>query len=139
MPKMEKDAIVTPGDDYSSSGGGASENVHQQWVMRSINDLKDDLRALSVKADTMSELFRQQSVSLERISASLDGLNVSIKSQNEKLEKLDSSLKDFKSDFSSLKNKFLGGLGVLTVIIGGVSWLFGHRLLIILDAVSKLH
>jgi len=139
MRANDRDAIVTPSDDTVSSGGGVTESVHQQWVMRSINDLREDFRESTRRVDQMHEKITQQSIAFERMTRSLESIESILREQSGKFDKIDTSVRDMEKTISNVKNRVLGGLSVFACFAGLITYFFGEKLSVIAKAVIALH
>jgi len=139
MLPNDKNAIVTPSDDTASSGGGVNDTTHQQWVMRSINDLREDLRESSRRVDHMHDKISDQSSSFERMAGSLERIELLLKDQSGKLDKIEGSVKDIDGTFNKIKERAIGAALVIGLVGSGVAYFFGERLSEILKAVMTLH
>lgn len=138
-PDEDRNAIVTPSGDDTASGGGASDRLHQQWVMRSINELRDDMKESTRRIDNMHDKVSDQSNSFERMVGSLDRIELILRDQTKKTDDIDSSIKGLSSTISKAKDRIIGGIAVLAVVGGAIAYLFGEKLTVIAKAVMNLH
>ncbi|MFD3231611.1 DUF1515 family protein [Rahnella aceris] len=132
MHPNDKNATVTPRDDKVSSDGGVNETTHQQWVMRSLNDLKDDLRESSRRVDHMHDKISDQSSTFERMAGALERVEQLLRDQSGKMDKIDTT-------FTKIKERIIGAAVVLGLVGAAIAYLFGQRLTEIVQAVLSLH
>lgn len=138
-PDEDRNAIVTPSGDDTASGGGATDKLHQQWVMRSINELRDDMKESTRRIDNMHDKVSDQSTSFERMAGSLGRIEQLLRDQTKKTDDIDTSIKDLNGTITKAKDRIIGGIAVLTVVGGVIAYLFGEKLTIIAKAVMNLH
>lgn len=132
MHSNDNNATVTPRDDKVSSDGGVNETTHQQWVMRSLNDLKEDLRESSRRVDHMHDKIGDQTSAFERMAGSLERVEQLLRDQSGKMDKIDST-------FTKIKERVIGAAIVLGLVGTVIAYIFGQRLTEIVQAILALH
>ncbi|HBZ4249769.1 hypothetical protein ABW11_00830 [Pluralibacter gergoviae] len=151
---------VTPSQGNQIPYGGESRHDQHQWIVRSVNELKDDNKNLNERIDrvythlsdtkndsTMAcAIARIESTmgGVERQLGKLDAIDTKLGEHsvqltgladiNKKLERLD----DIENSLSRAK-WFIGALAVIIPACAGISWwLFGSYLTKILEALNGL-
>ncbi|EIC84029.1 hypothetical protein [Serratia sp. M24T3] len=139
MRGNDRDAIVTPTSDSASTGGGSTEHALQQWIIQTINSLKDDFATSNARSETMHGNITDHTISLGRMASSLERIEELLKNQTAKVEKLDISVKDVDATIKKYKYIILGFTIALSVVGTIITYFFGSTLSTIAHAVMALH
>lgn len=151
---------VTPEPGNQIPHGGESRHDQHQWIVRSVNELKDDNKSLNERIDRvythLSDTKNDSTMAcaIARIESSMGGVErqlgkldaidtklgehsvqlAGISDLNKKLERLE----DIENSLSKAK-WFFGALAVIIPACAGISWwLFGSYLTRILEALNGL-
>lgn len=118
---MSESERVGPPNDNLVEGGGATTQTHLQWLIKSNDSLKDDMKRIEGKLDAHAEIFRQQALSAGELQADIRHLLAEVSKQKDTISKLD-------GEFVRLKAFIAGCTAIVAIIVPALWFVWGDSL-----------
>lgn len=116
----DREQIGPPGNN-PVEGGGATTQTHLQWLIKSNDSLRDDIKRIESKLDAHAEIFRQQALISGQLQADMKHLITESSKQKDSLSKLE-------GEFSGLKYFIAGCAAIIGLVLPMIWFLWGDKL-----------
>lgn len=117
---MSPNEITTPGNN-PVEGGGATQQTHIQWLLKSNDSLREDLRRIDNKLDSHADTFREQAQLNGELKVHMQTILAALSKQEKSVERIESSVR-------GVKWVAVGAVAVAGPVLTTIWFIWGDKL-----------